>query len=109
MSLGAIDVARWGAGEIITTFRVCKLLSPKFGLHSVAKLIPVHKYTILVMVHGVTATPQACEHSRLHACMYSDDEMKYPLLISNSSSLYTFTSVKLTHMLPMPILRPLPD
>ena len=45
------DVARVGEGEIITRLRVCKLLSPIFGLPSVAKLIPVHKYTILVTVH----------------------------------------------------------
>ena len=106
------DVARVGGGgegEIITRLGVCTLLSPKFGLHSVAKLIPVHKYTILVTVHGVTATPQTCEHSRLHARMYSDDDMKQPLLISNSCSLYTFTSVKFTHMLLMLDLRRSPD
>ena len=103
------DGAGWGEGEIITRLGVCKLLSPKSGLHSLAKLILVHKYTILVTVYSVTATPQTCEHSRLHACMYSDDDMKYPQLISNSSSLYTFTSVKFTHMFLMPILRPSPD
>ena len=29
-------------GEIITRLRAYKLLSPKFGLHSVANIIPVH-------------------------------------------------------------------
>ena len=61
------DVARMGGGRDYNKVKGFKLLCPKFGLHSVAKLIPVHKYTILVTVHGVTATPQTCNHSRLYA------------------------------------------
>ena len=42
--------------------KICTLLSPEFGHHCIAKLILVHKYAILVTVHGGTATPQMCVH-----------------------------------------------
>ena len=63
-------------GEMTTRLRISTLLSPKFRLHSVAHLIMVHKYAIPVTVHGVTATPQTCKHSRSCACMHSEDHMK---------------------------------
>ena len=50
---------------MITRLRIVTLFSPKLGLHSIEKLILVHRYTFLVTVHGVTATPQTCENSRL--------------------------------------------
>ena len=53
------------SGEMITRLRICTLFSPKWGLNSTEKLILVHRYTFLVTVHGVTATPQTCEHSRV--------------------------------------------
>ena len=68
---------------MITRLRICTLFSSKFELNSIAKLILVHKYAILVTVHGVMATLQTCEHSRSRACMYSEDHMNLPLRISN--------------------------
>ena len=64
VSLDAILMLRGGGGggkgEIITRLRVCKLLSPKFGLHSVAKLI-------LVVLHVVLKLVNVTEHSSHYA------------------------------------------